>query len=80
MGMVGNPSNPMIQSRLYQGYAFGLMVRNENLLTSTFQFSVGFYPFFPDNGNDKFVYNPITSFTLRVRTFSVSRPEFVSYY
>jgi hypothetical protein len=79
MAALGDPMHPLVQSRLYQGYALGLMVRNENLLASTFQFSVGFYPFFPDDGNYKFVYNPITSFTLRVRTFSVNRPEFVSY-
>ncbi len=80
MGMVGDPHHKILNSRLYQGYTFGLMVRNENLLNSTFQFSIGMYPFFPDGGNYKFIYNPVTSFTLRVRAFAVSRPEFVGYY
>jgi hypothetical protein len=80
MGMVGDQQNSILNSRLYQGYTLGLMLRNENLLNSTFQISVGMYPFFPDGGNYKFIYNPVTSFTLRVRAFTVSRPEFVSYY
>jgi hypothetical protein len=79
LGMIGDPENRILTSRLYQGYTLGLMVRNENLLVSTFQFSLGMYPFFPDGSNYHFIYNPVTSFTLRVRAFNVSRPEFVSY-
>ncbi len=80
IGLLGDVTTKIYKSRLYQGYSIGLMLRNENLLNSTFQFSVGMYPFFPDGGNFQFIYNPVTSFTLRVRAFTVSRPEFVSYY
>ena len=79
LGMLGSPEHPLIQSNLFQAYSIGIMVRNENLLSSTFQFSVGMYPFFPNGKNNIFVYNPIGSFTLRVRSFAVSRPEFISY-
>jgi hypothetical protein len=79
LGMLGSKEVPLAKSRLFQGYSLGVMVRNENLVSSTFQFSVGFYPFLPDGRNSVFLYNPVTSFTLRVRAFSVSRPEFVSY-
>ena len=50
-GMIGDPMNRLLQSRLYQSYSLGVMVRNENLLSSTFQFSVGMYPFLPEGGN-----------------------------
>lgn len=79
VGMLGDPQHPVLTSRLYQGYSLGIMIRNENLLTSTFQFSIGMYPFLPDRKNFSVVVNPVTSFTLRVRTFSVSRPDFVAY-
>jgi hypothetical protein len=79
LGMLGDPLNPIVQSRLYQGYSLGMMIRNENLLTSTFQISVGVYPFFPDKKNLSIIYNPVTSFTLRVRAFSVGRPDFIAY-
>jgi hypothetical protein len=79
LGIIGNQTHKLFSSNLYQAYTLGLMLRNENLLTSTFQFSVGVYPYFPDNGTFALKYNPIASFTLRVRGFSVSKPEFISY-
>jgi len=79
LGIIGNQTQKLISSNLYQAYTLGVMLRNENLLTSTFQFSVGAYPFFPDDGKFTLKYNPIASFTLRVRAFSVSKPEFISY-
>jgi hypothetical protein len=80
LAMLGDPQHPLIKSRLYQGYSLGLMFRNENLLTSTFQFSFGFYPFFPDGKNNVLKYNPIGSFTLKVRGFYAPKPDFVAYY
>jgi hypothetical protein len=78
-GMVGDRQNTLAKSYVFKGYSLGLMLRNENLLNSTFQVSVGYYPFLPDGREHVVVYNPVTSFTFRVRAFSVSRPEFVSY-
>lgn len=78
-GIIGSPEKHLVESSLYQSYTIGLMLRNENLLSSTFQFSFGMYPFFPDGGNYILKYNPIGSFTLRVRAFAVSKPSFISY-
>ncbi len=78
-GMIGSPTQSIVNSSLYQAYTLGVMIRNENLLASTFQFSFGAYPFLPDGGNYSLKYNPIGSFTLRVRAFSVSKPEFIGY-
>jgi hypothetical protein len=80
LAMLGDPQHPLLQSRMYQGYSLGLMFRNENLLSSTFQFTFGFYPFLPDGQNDVFRYNPVGSFTLKVRGFYAPKPEFVGYY
>ena len=79
IGIIGSPTNKLSNSNLYQAYTIGVMLRNESLLNSTFQFSIGAYPFFPDDGKATLKYNPISTFTLRVRAFSVSKPEFVSY-
>jgi hypothetical protein len=49
------------------------------LVSSTFQISFGMYPFLPNGDNNVFLFNPVTSFTLRVRGFSIGRPEFISY-
>ncbi len=79
VGVLGDPQNRIQKSRLFQGYSLGILFRNENLLSSTFQVSFGLYPFLPDGQTYILKYNPITSFTLRVRAFSVSRPEFIPY-
>jgi hypothetical protein len=79
IGMVGSPTNRLENSPLYQAYSLGLLIRNENLVSSTFQISIGLYPFLPDGHNNVFSFNPVTSFTLRVRSFSIGRPEFISY-
>jgi len=78
-GMIGDQQNKLMESNLYQAYSLGLMIRNENLLSSTFQISFGVYPFLPNGQNDVYKYNPVTSFTLRVRAFTVSKPSFISY-
>jgi hypothetical protein len=78
-GVLGDQTHPVYQSNLFQGYSLGVMFRNENLLSSTFQVSFGYYPFFPGGVNNVYKYNPITSFTLRVRTFSVTKPSFLSF-
>lgn len=66
-------------SPLFQAYSMGLLIRNEHLVSSTFQISVGMYPFLPGLDKNTFSFNPITSFTLRVRGFAMGRPEFISY-
>lgn len=80
MGMLGSPDHRILTTRLYQAYSVGLLVRNENLLSSTFQVSFGYYPYTPGGAANQLKYNPVTSFTLRVRVFSISQPAFVSYY
>jgi hypothetical protein len=79
LGMLGDNNAPMNKSTLYQAYSLGLMVRNENLISSTFQVSVGLYPFQPNTSKATVIYNPVTSFTLRVRAFAISKPEFLGY-
>ncbi|HRH10150.1 MAG TPA: hypothetical protein PLU73_01480 [Bacteroidia bacterium] len=67
------------KSPLFQAYSIGLLIRNEHLVSSTFQISVGMYPFLPGLDKNTFAFNPITSFTLRVRGFAMGRPEFIGY-
>lgn len=77
-GMLGD-GNPLLQGRVYQGYSLGLMIRNENLLINTFQVAIGMYPVLPDGQKFVLKYNPVTSFTLRVRSFGYNKPIFLAY-
>jgi hypothetical protein len=77
--LIDSPNKDIFRNTIYQAYTLGLMIRNENLLSSTFQVSFGMYPYLPNGESYKLKYNPITSFTLRVRAFSVSKPTFLVY-
>jgi hypothetical protein len=78
-GMLGRDQQKLLNSDIYQAYTLGIMMRNENLLNSTFQVSFGLYPYFPNGGTYILKYNPVTSFTLRVLVFSIARPDFIPY-
>ncbi|MES2591790.1 MAG: hypothetical protein V4608_07895 [Bacteroidota bacterium] len=69
----------LLKSPVYQAYALGLLIRNENLLNASFEVTYGLYPNQPDNARF-YKFNPVVSFTLKVRNFAISRPEIVSYY
>ena len=80
LGMIGDGEKPMSTRRVFQGYVIGLMIRNENLLVNTFQVSYAFYPLLPDGRVNRFVYNPVGSFSVKLRSFWMTRPDFVPYY
>ncbi len=69
------------RAQVYQAYSAGLLIRNENLLNSSFEFTVGFYPQLPgpEAKRDVFTLNPVGSFSLKVRSFDISKPGTVGY-
>jgi len=77
-GKIGDDFNSLINSRIFQAYSIGLLVRNENLVFQTFELSIGFYPYLP-GGNDVFRFNPVNSYRLRVRDFGLPRPDVLIY-
>ncbi len=78
-GMLESDTKKYLSSKIYQAYSIGALLRNENLLNSSFEFTVGFYPELPGGGRDVFKFNPIGSFTLKVRSFDVGKPSTVGY-
>lgn len=74
-GMLKTDTKTRLQGPVYQSYSIGVLVRNESLLNSSFEITFGMYPNQP--GETKMVYklNPVTSFTLKVRSFEISKPE-----
>ncbi len=79
LGMLQTEATKLFESKIYQSYSIGLLVRNESLLNSSFEITFGAFPNQP--GFNKAVYklNPVTSFTLKVRTFEISKPSPVGY-
>jgi hypothetical protein len=78
-GMLETDSIKLFTGHVYQSYALGLLIRNENLLTSSFEVSYGVYPYLPDGNKNNFKFNPVISFTLKVQSFLFAKPDIVVY-
>ena len=78
-GDLGNESDAVFSGRIHSAFSLGLLVRNENLLTKTFEITVGYYPVLPDGRRNVFQLNPSVSFALGARGFTFDRPNVVSY-
>jgi hypothetical protein len=79
LGMLQTPASQLFEGKLYQAYSIGLLVRNESLLNSSFEITFGAYPNQPGFDHAVYKLNPVTSFTLKVRSFEISKPSPVGY-
>jgi hypothetical protein len=78
-GLLETTRIKFLKSPVYQSYAVGLLIRNENLLNASFEITYGFYPNLPDSNKKYYNFNPSISFTLKVRSFAISKPAMVAY-
>jgi hypothetical protein len=78
-GQLYNKAWLQTASRFYQVYSAGVLVRNESLLNSSFEFTVGFYPDQPGQRSNQFRVNPVTGFSLKIRSFAISKPTPVGF-
>lgn len=78
LGKIGDDFNGLINSRIFQAYTIGLLVRNENLVFKSFELSIGIYPYLP-GGNDGYRLNPVTSYRWKVQDFDLPKPDVVLY-
>lgn len=75
----GNESYNYFHSRAYSTYGIGLLLKNELLVWSTFQFSIGLYPFIPGDGSWVLKFNPVKSYDFSFRDFDFSKPSLIGY-
>ncbi|MEW6468840.1 MAG: hypothetical protein AB1458_07950 [Bacteroidota bacterium] len=78
-GMLAADSRYLFNSRIYHAYALGVLIRNESMLNSSFKITLGIYPNLPGNDGKWFRMNPVAGFSIKFRSFSVSRPSLVRY-
>jgi hypothetical protein len=78
-GLIGNEENTLIRSKLYQFYGLGVLIRNELLIASNFQLSIGFYPVIPGVGISEIKFNPIKNYNYNFREFYLAQPAVVSF-
>ena len=78
-GILGTEEVPLTRSKVYQFYGIGLLIRNELLIASNFQLSIGFYPEIPGIGNSKIKFNPISNYDYNFREFYLAQPAVVPF-
>ena len=79
-GTLGDEGDPLFSGRIQTAFTLGFLVRNENLLVSTFELSVGFYPYLPDTHGAGFRFNSFDSFSADAPGFDFGEPGEVTYY
>jgi hypothetical protein len=76
LGLVNSNNHSLWSGPIYQGYGFGLRLRNENLTFNTLQLRLGYYPNIPDN-HAPFRFAAEGNVPLRLRDFDISAPSIV---
>jgi len=78
-GTIKNNGAKLFSGPIYQSYAVGVLFRNENLLTPSFQLTFGFYPNPPDANLKNNKFNPVTGISVKFRSFGISKPSVVGF-
>jgi hypothetical protein len=77
LGMLGNATDGFRNSRVYSQIGLGVMIKNENLVFRTFQFSISFYPLIPGRGDNILIVNSFKTTDFGFRDFGIGKPETV---
>lgn len=65
------------KGRLYSLLGIGVLIRNEYLMFNTFQISVSFYPYIPENRHNLFRTNAYKTTDYGFRDFEVTKPGII---
>jgi hypothetical protein len=76
-GMLGSESLSLTRSKLYSQIGLGVLIKNENLVINTFQFSIAYYPNIPGHGTDIFKMNSFRSTNFGFKDFEIGKPAIV---
>ncbi|HET9571604.1 MAG TPA: hypothetical protein VFP20_09390 [Bacteroidales bacterium] len=75
LGMLGTPADGFRKSNWYSQFGFGVLIKNENLILNTFQFSFSFFPVMPGNGNNILKMNSFKTTDFGFSNFEVGKPS-----
>jgi hypothetical protein len=77
-GMLGQENSGFNNSKLYSQISMGLIISNDFLVFSSFQFSLSYYPSIPD-GNPMFKTNALSTSDFGLQNFEISKPSIIGY-
>ena len=75
IGMLGDSKTGFKNSKVYSQIGLGVLIKNENLIYSSFQISVSFYPIIPGIGQNIFKTNTIKPSDFGFRDFETGKPR-----
>ncbi len=79
MGMLGQKDIGFSRSKVYSQFGLGIIISNDYLVFSSFQFSFSLYPFLPDQGNLILKTNVFRTADFNLQDFEISKPMLVPY-
>jgi hypothetical protein len=74
LGMLGDPVTGLRNSKIYSQIALGVLIRNKNLIISSFQLSFAYYPSIPGKGRDIFKMNSFKTTDFEFSDFEIGKP------
>jgi hypothetical protein len=77
-GMLGHENSGFSNSKLYSKISMGLIISNDFLVFSSFQFSLSYYPNIPD-GNSMYKTNALSTSDFGLQNFEFTKPGLIGY-
>jgi len=74
LGMLGDPGTGFRNNKIYSQISLGVLIKNENLVFSSFQISIAFYPLIPGKGENIFKMNSFKTTDFSFRDFEIGKP------
>jgi hypothetical protein len=78
-GMLGDAATGFKKSKVYSQLGLGVLIKNFNLVFSTFQISISYYPLIPGVGQNVFKMNSYRTTDFGFRDFEIGKPVPVLY-
>lgn len=79
LGLLGDAGRGFRGSKIYSQVGLGVLIKNENMVFNTFQFSVSFFPLIPGIGQNVFKMNSFRTSDLGFRDFEAGKPDLIRY-
>jgi hypothetical protein len=74
LGILGNAETGFKNNKVFSEFSLGVLIRNDNLVISTFQLSVSYYPSIPGTGQNVFKANTFRTSDFGFRDFEIDKP------
>jgi len=74
-GMIGHEDDGIFSGKIYSQFGLGVLIKNENLVFGTFQFSIAFYPNIPGLNKGVFKFNSFKSNDFGFSDYELKKPS-----